>query len=178
MTILERISRTGYWSDFYIYPLFILLFIAIGIKYISINTFIIPLLYIFGIIFWSFIEYIVHRFLFHRFAFLKKLHDAHHNKPTELIGTPTYMSLPIYTVMMFLPLYLFFGLGISSVIYSGILTGAFLYFFIHHSTHHIKSRKGALLFYFKKHHSLHHLDSTQNYSVTLPIWDRIFRTKK
>lgn len=148
MTILEKISRTGYWSDFYIYPLFILLFLTIGIVHLTINLLMAFFIYLLGIIIWSFVEYLVHRFLFHRFVFLKKLHDTHHNSPTALIGTPTYLSLPIYTLTMFLPLYLLFGLGISSTIYSGILTGGLLYFFIHHSTHHVKSKKGSLLFYY------------------------------
>ncbi|KEI35908.1 fatty acid hydroxylase [Francisella sp. W12-1067] len=178
MTLLEKISRTGYWSDFYIYPITTIFFLVLSFRYFKGNLLWILAFVLLGIFIWTFIEYIVHRFLFHHFSFIKELHAVHHQNPIDLVGNPTYISLPIYTITLFLPLYLVFGLGIASAIYSGALLGALFYFFIHHSAHHIKAKKGSILFLYKKHHALHHHYENTNFAVTFPLWDRIFKTKK
>ncbi|WP_234384996.1 sterol desaturase family protein [Allofrancisella guangzhouensis] len=176
--MLEKISRTGYWSDFYVYPIAIVFFLVLSFKCFFGNFFWIFTLIVLGVFTWTFIEYLVHRFIFHYCPLIKELHAVHHKHTIDLVGNPTYISLPIYTVTLFLPLYLIFGLGIASAIYSGALLGALLYFFVHHSTHHVKAKKGSLLFIYKKHHALHHHYEDKNFSVTFPLWDKVFKTKK
>ncbi len=177
---IEKITHAGYWSDFYIYPLFILLFAGICIYSLTFNLvifFLVIYLFFIGMLAWSFIEYIIHRFVFHKIPYFKVVHDLHHHSPRKIIGTPTYISLPTHFIIVFVPLYLIFGLGLSSILFSGFLAGALYYFFIHHSAHHFHTKKGSILFLYKKYHAIHHRDAVSNFSITLPIWDWIFRTK-
>ncbi|APC96755.1 sterol desaturase family protein [Francisella frigiditurris] len=168
----------GYWSDFYIYPIFILGFLILGIEKLPVkNFFVIIVCFFIGLLIWTFVEYLVHRFLFHSFPFLERMHGIHHNSPMELFGNPTFISLPIYIVGMFLPLFFIFGLALGSIIFSGFLIGSLLYFFIHHATHHIRAKKGSILFFYKKYHAIHHYNQKANYAVTFPLWDSVFRTK-
>jgi hypothetical protein len=42
---------------------------------------------------WTLVEYAVHRWVYHRVPFFKKLHDAHHESPRALIGAPLVLQL-------------------------------------------------------------------------------------
>ncbi|API86781.1 sterol desaturase family protein [Francisella uliginis] len=175
----KKILSTGYWSDFYIYPIAAIIFFIYGLKALNFNIGIVAILFMIGVILGSFIEYFIHRVLFHHCPVFKELHQLHHDKPIELIGSPTYVSLPVYTVCVFIPLCVITtNIAYASIIFSAFLLDLLLYFIVHHTTHHVRSKKGSILHWYKLHHAVHHTNPNVNFSVAFPIWDIIFRTKQ
>jgi sterol desaturase/sphingolipid hydroxylase (fatty acid hydroxylase superfamily) len=151
----------------------------------------IPIGFVLGVLFiWTFIEYVVHRFIFHyqpKTAWQEKLiflfHEIHHVQPnckTRLVMPPA-VSIP--GAVLF---YLGFRWLIASVlglphwfdgIFAGFVVGYVAYDMVHYATHHLPMR-GRLLKALKRHHMLHHFqDPHQRFGVTSPVWDMAFGTQ-
>ncbi|MFV9924796.1 MAG: sterol desaturase family protein [Francisella endosymbiont of Hyalomma scupense] len=178
VTKFKKLLGTGYWSDFYIYPLAAMVFFIYGSKLLNFNLKIIPIWFLVGIVLGSFIEYFIHRVIFHHCPVFKELHQLHHDKPIELIGNPTYVSLQVYIICVFLPLCFILNLAYASIIFSAFLLDLLFYFIIHHTTHHVRSKKGSILNWYKRYHVIHHKNPNVNFSVAFPIWDIVFQTKE
>lgn len=152
--------------------------------------FYVPAGFILGIFIWTFIEYTMHRFVFHfpakgktqeRIVFM--FHGVHHAQPmckTRLVMPPA-VSVPLGFV--------FFGIYTLVVgiiiqvpwwiypLFSGSIFGYLAYDMIHYSTHHLPMRSGYAKF-LKRYHMQHHYKTpNQRYGVSTPLWDIIFRTK-
>jgi len=153
------------------------------------NAWYIPLLFIGGLLFWTFTEYTLHRFLFHyqarsprakRIFFL--FHGVHHAQPqckTRLVMPPA-VSIPM--ALVFFGLFqLVFGtlLGLPhwfSPFISGVLLGYLMYDLTHYATHHFAMRSGYLR-YLKRYHLKHHYKTPgARFGVTSPVWDKVFGT--
>jgi sterol desaturase/sphingolipid hydroxylase (fatty acid hydroxylase superfamily) len=151
--------------------------------------YILPLGLLAGLFFWTFAEYILHRFLFHfpaknkrqeRLAFL--FHGIHHKQPmvkTRLVMPPA-VSIPL-ALLFFGIFYLVFGvlLGIPdwiSPIFAGFILGYVLYDMTHYSTHHVPMRKGYFRMVRQQHMHHHFQTPNQRFGVTSPLWDYVFGT--
>jgi dihydroceramide fatty acyl 2-hydroxylase len=148
-----------------------------------------PAGFLIGLFIWTFVEYNIHRFLFHfcpRSAWQERIvflfHGVHHAQPrlkTRLVMPPP-VSIPM--AAFFLLLYsLIFGqlLGapqwIGPVV-SGFTVGYLAYDLIHYATHHLPMRHGYAK-YLKRHHMLHHYRTPdQRFGVSSPIWDWVYGT--
>lgn len=150
----------------------------------------IPLAFLAGLFFWTFTEYILHRFVFHyrprnerqrKIVFL--FHGVHHATPqdkTRLLMPPV-VSLPMASVI-YLLLYLVVGkvFGLSYWVYpmvSGFSLGYLTYDLLHYATHHLPMR-GRISKYLKRYHMLHHYKTPYaRFGVSSPLWDIVFGTK-
>ena len=141
-------------------------------------------LFLLGVFFWTFIEYVLHRFVFHyepktnlgkRLHFM--LHGVHHDYPqdsTRLVMTPA-VSLPL-AAFFYGVFWLAFGSHYVNAIFAGMSFGYVCYDLIHYATHHFKmdSSVGKWL---RQYHLRHHYqDETTKYGVSVPIWDYVFGT--
>lgn len=147
--------------------------------------------FILGVLFiWTFIEYVVHRFVFHyqpKHAWQERLifvlHEIHHVQPnckTRLVMPPA-VSIPGGIVF-----YLVFNWLIGSVlglpqwfpsVFAGFILGYVAYDMVHYATHHAPM-KSQLLKALKRHHMLHHFQNPQErFGVTSPVWDYAFHTQ-
>ncbi|AIT08752.1 fatty acid hydroxylase [Candidatus Francisella endociliophora] len=174
----KKIISTGYWSDFYIYPIAVLVFLVYGLYAINFKIGLAFILFIIGLVLGSFLEYFIHRVIFHHCPGFKTLHQLHHDRPIDLIGSPTYVSIPVYVTTVFIPLVLMSNIAYASIIFSAFLLDLLFYFIIHHTTHHVRSKKGSILHWYKKYHAVHHTNPDVNFSVAFPIWDIVFRTRQ
>lgn len=137
-----------------------------------------------GILVWTLLEYVVHRFLFHfpaQSALSKRLvflfHGLHHDAPndkTRLVFPP----VPAIGIMSLL--YALFTVFIPPVMMNafmgGFIVGYLCYDYIHYATHHfpMTSKAGR---YLRKYHLQHHFShENSKYGVSSPLWDYIFRT--
>jgi sterol desaturase/sphingolipid hydroxylase (fatty acid hydroxylase superfamily) len=166
-------SQQFFFLDFYAFPPIIL-----GLSYLSLYS---PrpsgLLFVAGLLGWTLVEYVVHRFLLHRVLFFMRLHDIHHRNQTKLVGTPTLLSVTLILLLVFLPLAFYLGSVTASGLTAGFSFGYILYALVHHWLHHWPSRGVRLLRWLKKLHALHHRSgSTSNFGVTSPVWDVVFQT--
>lgn len=136
-----------------------------------------------GVLFWTLLEYTMHRFAFHykpktemgeRIIFL--VHGIHHDYPrdkTRLV-MPLLVSLPLAFFFYYLFTFLFapyhYGL------YSGLVTGYLAYDWLHFAFHHF-TMNGKVSSFLKTYHLKHHYnDPDSGYGVSNPLWDYVFRT--
>jgi len=141
------------------------------------------LAYIGGILLWTLIEYIIHRWVFHydpktetgkKIHFL--VHGIHHDYPRDAtrLVMPLLVSVPLATFFFYLFM-LIFG-NYYLIIFSGFVLGYVSYDSIHYATHHInlKGRFGGFL---RSYHLRHHYEDDHTaYGVSTPLWDYVFRT--
>lgn len=139
-----------------------------------------------GILLWSFLEYLIHRFLFHlpfdgkQVTKLKHLlHGIHHvdpNDPLRLVAPPV-MSLTILFLLFGL-LSLFFTSAVILALGSGIVAGYLFYDYCHYALHHFNFKNKIFKYLKRKHFSHHFKDKHMNFGVSSPLWDVVFRTYK
>jgi len=158
-----------------------------------------------GLLIWTFIEYLLHRFAFHapdevmrethqisagleldqavipelptfRHVVYFIFHGVHHEYPSDSLRLvmPPIASLPMGLVAWVIFSVIFGGNMIPA--FAGSLVGYLVYDTTHFVLHHrsVPTAFGKLI---KKAHMRHHfLDPDEDYGVSSPLWDIIFRT--
>ncbi|MGC2459911.1 MAG: sterol desaturase family protein [Steroidobacteraceae bacterium] len=127
---------------------------------------------------WTLLEYLLHRFVFHRLPVLSEMHAVHHVSPRAFVGTPTWLSLTILFCVIFLPAWWGFSINVASGLLAGVMAGFLWYGILHHAIHHRRPRMlASRLTATSQHHLRHHCcDQGGNFGVTTPLWDFVFRT--
>lgn len=150
----------------------------------------IPAAFLIGLFVWTFMEYTLHRFLFHfkphnkfqeRISFL--FHGVHHAQPqckTRLVMPPA-VSIPMglaFYGLFYLVLNVILGIPHwVAPMFSAVLLGYLTYDITHYATHHFRMRSGYLKF-LKRYHMAHHFrDWNAAFGVTSPVWDKVFKTE-
>jgi 4-hydroxysphinganine ceramide fatty acyl 2-hydroxylase len=184
---LEKLTKTTPGSNIIIYGIAIAIMIYIAIDLIELTVVQVFGLFIFGVLFWTLAEYLLHRFVFHwiteakwsqRFHFI--MHGSHHNFPRdeERLLMPPVPGL-IMGGMLFAVFYLIFWLlGISQLTFGffpGFFSGYLMYSFVHRATH--INRPPKRFKHIWHHHSLHHYKYPDKaFGVSSPFWDIVFGT--
>jgi sterol desaturase/sphingolipid hydroxylase (fatty acid hydroxylase superfamily) len=120
-----------------------------------------------GLILWSFAEYALHRWFLHGDLRFAECHTRHHWQPKEACSVPVGLIQAILG-LMWMGLAWMISIGPATWLTLGLFAGYNYYALLHHAQHHlIRSDR----------HEIHHWDLTTNFGVTTSIWDRIFRTK-
>ena len=184
---LESLTRTSLKQNIFVFGLVVVLLVynALFVKNIPIYTFL--GLFILALFFWTFSEYILHRYLFHwinenkyvqRFHFI--MHGSHHLYPRDMerLLMPPVPGL-IMASILFGVFYLIFSLlGIPMytwAFFPGFFLGYLLYSVLHRATHIQKPPKRFK--YLWRHHSLHHYKYPDKaFGVSNTFWDRVFGT--
>jgi len=136
-----------------------------------------------GALFFTFIEYVAHRFLYHSGEDYKNesnwqytMHGVHHVHPNDkgLLAMPIIMAL-VLAALFFGLFYLLMGEA-AYFFWPGFLLGYAGYLFIHY-TIHARKAPNNLFGYLWKHHLLHHyIYDNKAFGVTSPLWDVVFGT--
>lgn len=122
-----------------------------------------------GLFVWSFLEYAVHRWLFH--GLLWRVHRAHHKKPVRLntVNVPLSFSAPVSLLLGAAS----WATGVLPA-FLGLLLGYVLFEVFHFFIH---ATRWTWLRNARRHHSRHHsVDDATGYGVTSPVWDVILGT--
>lgn len=141
-------------------------------------------LFVVAIAFWTFAEYLLHRFVFHyhattdigkRISFLT--HGVHHDYPNDSkrLVMPPLLGVPIAAIFYAL---FYYTLGDIYVFpfFAGFISGYLVYDMMHYALHHAKF-KNSFLQEMKNHHMVHHYNDDENgFGVSSMMWDMIFRT--
>ncbi|WP_417881690.1 sterol desaturase family protein [Xanthomarina gelatinilytica] len=184
---LERLTKTDPISNIIVYGLVnaILVYIAIGVIGLSVWAFL--GLFVFGLFFWTFAEYMLHRFVFHwvteakwsqRFHFI--MHGAHHHYPTdkERLLMPPVPGIILASLLFGMFYVVFWMIGFSNLVYGffpGFFIGYLMYSFVHRATHVMRPPKRFRDLW--HHHSLHHYKyPNKAFGVSNTFWDRVFGT--
>jgi sterol desaturase/sphingolipid hydroxylase (fatty acid hydroxylase superfamily) len=125
---------------------------------------------------WTLLEYLVHRFVYHRVRWFRRLHDSHHAHPQELFGGPPVVTVALILTIAFVAL---FGRpeGLAEGAAFGMLAGYMAYMAVHHAAHHRIMRPGGLPDRICRHHLRHHFDTEERFfGISTSFWDRILGT--
>jgi 4-hydroxysphinganine ceramide fatty acyl 2-hydroxylase len=181
--VLERLSRTHILIP-------ITLFLAVGgfSLYFGITNTAIPgwvgaLVLVAGFIAFTFVEYMMHRYLYHMLPTNKvkdkvqyTIHGVHHDYPKDKdrLAMPPFIS-GLYAVILY---YLFiFLLGEYAYYFlPGFLIGYALYLGVHYIVHAYQPPKNFLKVLWVNHAIHHYKDPDVAFGVSVPIWDYVFGT--
>ncbi|NWY72785.1 FA2H hydroxylase, partial [Erithacus rubecula] len=154
---------------------------------IPVHKYYFPFIFLIGMILWSLLEYLIHRFVFHMkppasnyylitLHFL--LHGQHHKSPfdsSRLVFPPVPASLVIGFFYGVLRLLLPEVLGLS--VFVGGLCGYVIYDMMHYYLHYGSPRKGSYLYGLKAYHVKHHFEHQKSgFGISTRFWDYPFRT--
>jgi dihydroceramide fatty acyl 2-hydroxylase len=138
-----------------------------------------------GVLSWTLMEYVLHRFIFHysaRSTFGKQLvyavHLSHHETPRTRNGffSSLLVSLPVATAYLLLAWIVMGSLHAAALLFAGLSAGYFCYEWLHFQAHHRRPRL-RLLRYLRKYHLLHHYQTPElRFGVTSPLFDLLLGT--
>lgn len=169
-------SRSAYRADLGLYGIAVLL---LGARLLQADPqeprLELALLVLLGLISWSLLEYLLHRFVLHGLWPFDAWHAAHHQRPRALICAPTLLSGGLIGSLVFLPALALFGAWRAQALTLGVLMGYFAYTLIHHATHHWRLGRFAWLARRKRWHAWHHGHTAPVcYGVSSGFWDHVF----
>ena len=87
-----------------------------------------------GAILWTLVEYLVHRFVYHKVPLLKELHGMHHSYPCDLIGSPIWVSVVCFSSFLVLVASIW-DFGIADGATGGVIVGYISYLLVHDAVH-------------------------------------------
>ncbi|KAG7468490.1 hypothetical protein MATL_G00143320 [Megalops atlanticus] len=154
---------------------------------IIIHWYCFPFLFLLGMFMWTFIEYCIHRFLFHMrppahnyylitLHFL--LHGQHHKSPFDgsRLVFPPGLASPVIGGFYLLFDQLF-PVGVSHSLFVGGLCGYVLYDMIHYYVHYGSPQQGSYMQRLKAYHIKHHFEHQRaGFGITTTLWDYPFNT--
>lgn len=181
--VLERLSRTNTAVPVSIFLTFAAFLMVWGFIYSQYSALTQVTAFIIGLLLFSFIEYLVHRYLFHMITntSLKEkiqytFHGVHHEFPkdTSRLAMPPVVSIVIVTALYFL-----FKAAMGDYTYGflpGFITGYSLYLIVHYVVHAYQPPKNFLKALWINHGIHHYKDHERAFGVSSPLWDYVFRT--
>ena len=174
----SRMTPFTFFLDFYAYPVFIVISLAIGAWGMRHEVLWHgPALLILGYAVWTLVEYFMHRYAFHHMPGVKPLHMAHHADADDLIGTPTLLSLALIFTLAYLPMVWIVGPYAACFWFAGMMVGYLAFGGVHYIVHHFSGSRFAFIRKLKRGHAIHHYgDNSRNFGVTTLFWDRVFGT--
>lgn len=136
-----------------------------------------------GLFFWTFFEYLAHRFLFHfvtenpktqRFVYV--LHGNHHEYPRdkERLFMPPVPSLILASIIFSLQYVALHGY--TFMFFPGFMLGYLLYGSMHYAIHAWNPPFKWMKPLWRNHHLHHYKNEHMGYGVSSTLWDRVFGT--
>lgn len=170
-------STTAYWTGFAIHALSVAVLGWMLFQAPMTMAAGVVLFALIGVLSWTLIEYVLHRFVLHEMPLFKDWHAAHHARPGALICTPTLVSSILIGALVLLPALFLLSWWHAIALTFGVLLGYLIYAVVHHGIHHWPS-SNTWLIRRKRWHALHHkMDAPHAcYGVTSNFWDHVFRS--
>jgi sterol desaturase/sphingolipid hydroxylase (fatty acid hydroxylase superfamily) len=181
--LLEKLTRTHFAFPVILYfsvGIFSIIYCAV---FYHPSLLLIGILFLCGILIFTLVEYLIHRFVFHFNAetakekeIKYKIHGVHHHYPKD---RDRLVMPPLLSIVLALIFFIFFRLLFNEnglLLFGGFSCGYSLYLIIHYCVHRYRQPKNFMSFLWK-HHSLHHYRSDESaFAVSNPFWDYLFGT--
>lgn len=181
--ILEKLTHTHISLPLIIFGLIAAALVYYGVIEKGFEAPMMVGLFVAGLFFFTFIEYVMHRYLYHIPATSERkkkisytMHGVHHDYPKDKsrLAMPPVLSLIIASV-----LFIIYRAVLGDYVFgflAGFLIGYAAYLAVHYSVHAFKVPNNFLKILWQ-HHSIHHYrESDRAFGVSSPLWDHIFRT--
>jgi sterol desaturase/sphingolipid hydroxylase (fatty acid hydroxylase superfamily) len=146
------------------------------------------LLFFSGMFFWTFFEYMLHRFVFHFIATNEQamkivyiIHGNHHEYPRdrERLFMPPVPSLilssTIFSLMYFIAR-LIGGTENAFAFFPGFMLGYLIYGSMHYAIHAWNPPYKWMKPLWRNHHLHHYKNEHRGFGVSTTLWDRLFGT--
>lgn len=140
-------------------------------------------MFVVGFLLFTFIEYLVHRYVFHiatdtpkKERFQYTFHGVHHDFPRDKsrLAMPPVMSVVLALAFFFFYKLILGNYGLPFT--AGFLAGYATYLCVHYSVHAFRPPKNFMKILWV-HHAIHHYqDPDRAFGVSSPLWDVIFGT--
>ncbi len=180
--VLELLTKTNAYITFAYVTCIIASLLYVNFSYYKHSVPLTVGLYVTGFFFWTLLEYLLHRYVFHwtnETEFGKKfhyyVHGIHHQYPKDeqRLFMPPVPGLIV--ALLFLSITYLVMQEYAFAFLPGLINGYMGYVFIHYMTHAFKPIKGIKVLW--THHALHHYKYPDKcFGVSSPLWDIIFRT--
>ncbi|WP_420459439.1 sterol desaturase family protein [Neolewinella sp.] len=182
--LLNRLSQTHIAT-----PIVIFLVYATGLLWYTevrtdIPTLIVVLVFLVGTLGFTFMEYAVHRWVYHpphgaSEAYKQatyKLHGMHHDYPKDKrrLAMPPLVAIALATGLLFL-----FELVLGQYAFSylaGFVVGYALYLMVHYTVHIYAPPRNFLRALWVNHSIHHYSEDEVLFGVSQPLWDYVFGT--
>ncbi|WP_372919478.1 sterol desaturase family protein [Salegentibacter sp.] len=181
--ILEKLTHTHISLPLIIFGVIAAVLLYYGIVEKGFEAPVMILLFVAGLFFFTLVEYLMHRYLYHIPATTPRkqkisytMHGVHHDYPKDKsrLAMPPVLSLIIATV-----LFIIYRAVLGDYVFgflAGFLIGYAGYLAVHYSVHAFKV-PGNFLKVLWHHHSIHHYrEPDRAFGVSSPLWDHIFGT--
>ena len=184
MSFRERLYR---FRSFWIFPVLaaLLLYVTLRVQ----DTALSPYLWLFplGVLLWTLLEYVLHRFIFHIQIPLKNphlrdfvnsshlLHHAAPRDPEKVLVHPAY-GLVISAMLYGLLYAVFRDSAAAAVTLTGIWAGFLYYEAVHYRVHFSLAPSGLIGRQRRAHFHHHFTNNKRCFGVTSPLWDYVFGT--
>jgi len=181
--ILEKLSRTHISVPLVIFFSYASALLYWSITHTSLSILATVAMFMVGLIAFTWVEYMVHRYLFHMGADTEQrakvqytLHGVHHEFPKdkERLAMPPIVSITISTALLFL-----FRLVLGDLVFSflpGFLAGYAAYLSIHYMVHSFQPPKNFFKILWVNHSIHHYKNGEEVFGVSSPLWDYIYGT--
>jgi sterol desaturase/sphingolipid hydroxylase (fatty acid hydroxylase superfamily) len=185
---LEYLTKTHplvIWS-MYLPMIAFMLYYSSTILYIPVG--IISLVFLAGLFFWSFFEYMIHRYAFHFMAESERatkivylIHGNHHEYPRDKqrLFMPPVPSIILATVVFTTMYFTAYLIGITAVVFAffpGFMLGYLMYGTMHYAIHAWNPPFKWMKPLWRNHHLHHYKEQGKGYGVSSTLWDHVFGT--
>lgn len=171
-----NISRLNYYADWVTIPFLILAALFTDVLYHGVTLFAI-LAAAFGYFAWTFVEYALHRWAFHRFY--RKEHWIHHIRPGAYFGVPSWQTTAGWIAILG-GCWGSLGIDIGGGLFVGLASGYLAYIVVHDRFHHGSIIEGSGTYLSRRlaDHRAHHDSGKEvNFGVVTPLWDVLLKTR-
>lgn len=181
--VLEKLSRTHIAIPVSIFVVCSTFFIYWALSRSLLSGLTIAAVFIIGLLVFTLVEYLVHRYLFHMItdtSFKEKFqylaHGVHHDFPRDKtrLAMPPLLSVTIVAILFFV-----FKLAMGNLVFAflpGFIMGYAGYLGVHYVVHAYQPPKNFLKVLWINHGIHHYKDPERAFGVSSPLWDYIFRT--
>ena len=182
--ILERLTRSHISVPVSLFVLY-----GIGLLFWSVNNTALSITLTIGLFFggwitYSWIEYMVHRYLFHisittetRKKFQYTMHGVHHHHPKDKdrLAMPPLLSITLATMLL---IAFRFILGDFAFAFTaGFLVGYGSYLLVHYLVHIHRPPKNVFRTLWINHSIHHYKNGEVVFGVSSPFWDYVYHTR-
>ncbi len=183
--IITDVVRLGRFISFWLFPcLSVLLLFILSTSRSPVRFGVLLLQIATGILIWTLMEYLLHRFVFHwtprspkAREIMLSLHLRHHRNPREpkdILVRP-FFSLPL-SALFFGVFWGVWGFPAAVGLQIGIWIGFLYYELVHYRIHMSKVSNGLLQTQRRGHFYHHFVDGRRRFGVTSPLWDLVLGT--
>lgn len=180
---LEYLTKTHPLVIWGIYtPVFILL-PYYAVSKLGMNGLSVTGIFFSGMFFWSFTEYMLHRFAFHydadsptgrRISYI--MHGNHHEFPRDrqrlfMPPVPSLIMASVIFLLMFLVLK-----NYAFAFFPGFMLGYLIYGSMHYAIHAWNPPFKWMKALWRNHHLHHYKDEKKGFGVSSTLWDHVFGT--